>query len=129
MKGTVFLIETLNARNVMGYTNFPDEHEVILPMGTRFHIVANSMDFIGGLCIVHLRETMEKKLLGATSSLPSISNVIHLNVNGALLKTSREVLLLIDGTVLSDSFANEKLNQSKRDESGCVLLDYDPKVS
>lgn len=131
MKGTVFLIEALNARSVVGYTNFPDEREVILPMGSRFQIAANSMDFVGGLCIVHLRETMEKRSLGATSSIPSspMSNAIDLNINGELFKTSKEVLLLIDGTVLSDLCSNEKLNQLKKDANGYILLDYDAQVS
>ncbi len=54
---TLFLIEAINARDITGYTNYPNEHEVILSPGIRLQVVANSMQHTGGLHIVHLRET------------------------------------------------------------------------
>ena len=53
---TLFLNEASTARDITGYTNYPDEHEVILQPGIRLHVVANSMEHTGGLHIVHLRE-------------------------------------------------------------------------
>lgn len=53
---TLFLIEALSARDITGYTNYPEEHEVILQPGIRLNIVANSMEHAGGLHVVHLRE-------------------------------------------------------------------------
>jgi hypothetical protein len=53
---TLFLIEALSARDITGYTNYPEEHEVILQPGIRLNIVANSMEHTGGLHVVHLRE-------------------------------------------------------------------------
>jgi hypothetical protein len=53
---TLFLIEAMNARDISGYTNYLNEHEVILPPGIRLQVVANSMQHIGGLHVVHIRE-------------------------------------------------------------------------
>lgn len=53
---TLFLIEAVTARDITGYTNYPQEHEVILQPGIKLHIVANSMEHTGGLHVVHLRE-------------------------------------------------------------------------
>lgn len=53
---TLFLIEAVTARDITGYTNFPQEHEVILQPGIKLYIVADSMEHTGGLHIVHLRE-------------------------------------------------------------------------
>lgn len=53
---TIFMIEAMNARNISGYTNYPNEHEVILSPGICLQVVANTMHHTGGLHIVHLRE-------------------------------------------------------------------------
>lgn len=52
----LFLIDAMNARDITGYTNYPNEHEAILPSGICLHIVANSMKHIGSLHVTHLRE-------------------------------------------------------------------------
>jgi hypothetical protein len=39
---TLFLIEVVNGKDISRYTNYPNENEVILCPGTRFHVVSVS---------------------------------------------------------------------------------------
>lgn len=68
---TLFLIEALTARDITGYTNYPQEHEVILQPGIRLHIVADPMEHTGGLQIVHLREIE----VNSYQSLPTLTSL------------------------------------------------------
>ena len=56
VNGTLFLTEVCNVRDITGYTNYPSEHEVILPPGMRLGIVADAMEDSSGLRTVHLKE-------------------------------------------------------------------------
>jgi hypothetical protein len=59
---TLFLIEAVNGKCVSGYTNYPDEDEVLLAPGTQLHVMANISNHPGGLNIVHLIELSEEHL-------------------------------------------------------------------
>lgn len=52
---TVFMIEVVSGKNVAGYTMFPNEEEVILPMGTCLRVRDNALTF-GQLHVIHLVE-------------------------------------------------------------------------
>jgi hypothetical protein len=57
---TLFLIEATNGKDVQGFTNFPNEDEVLLGSGTKLRVVSDTLDHIGGLHIVHLKEVTDK---------------------------------------------------------------------
>lgn len=53
--GTLFMIETINGRNITGYTAFPDESEIILGVGTKLRVADIGFEY-GNLHVVHLIE-------------------------------------------------------------------------
>ncbi len=57
---TLFLIEAINGKDVSGFTNYPNEDEVLLGSGTRLRVVSDTLDHIGGLHVVHLKEVTDK---------------------------------------------------------------------
>ncbi len=58
-KSTIFLIEAKNGKKVSGYTEYENEDEIILTLGTRLHVKSNSLEYLGGLNVVHLIEIDE----------------------------------------------------------------------
>jgi hypothetical protein len=54
--GTLLMIEAKNAKDITGYTNFPDEKEVILKPGTYLRVEDNALRHPGGLNVIHLLE-------------------------------------------------------------------------
>ncbi|CAF0902732.1 unnamed protein product [Adineta steineri] len=57
---TIFLIEALNGKKVSGYTELESEDEIILKMGTKFHVKCDAMEHPKGSYHVHLIEIDEK---------------------------------------------------------------------
>ncbi|CAF1517125.1 unnamed protein product [Adineta ricciae] len=55
-KSTLFLIEALNGKDISKYTEFQNENEVILKMGTDFRVESNALDHPNGSFVVHLIE-------------------------------------------------------------------------
>jgi len=55
-KSTLFLIEAKNGKRVSGYTEFENEDEVILTIGTQFRVKSNSLEHHGIVNVVHLIE-------------------------------------------------------------------------
>ncbi|CAF2062510.1 unnamed protein product, partial [Rotaria magnacalcarata] len=53
---TLFLIEAINGKKVSGYTDYENEDEVILRMGTEFRVKGDSLAQSNSSCIVHLIE-------------------------------------------------------------------------
>jgi hypothetical protein len=53
---TLFLIEAVNGKKVSGYTEYENEDEVILRMGTRFRVKCDALAQSNGSHIVHLIE-------------------------------------------------------------------------
>ena len=53
---TLFLIETVNGKKVSGYTEYENEDEVILRLGTQFRVKADPLEQSNGSHIVHLIE-------------------------------------------------------------------------
>jgi hypothetical protein len=59
---TLFLVEALNGRSMSGYTKYENEHEIILPPGTRLRVVSNALDHEGGLHVIHSTELNDDEL-------------------------------------------------------------------
>lgn len=57
---TLFLIEAENGKDISKLTNFPNEHEVLLGLGTKLRVVGEALDHVGGLHVVHLKEMTYK---------------------------------------------------------------------
>jgi hypothetical protein len=55
-KATLFLIEAINGKKVSGYTEFENEDEVILRMGSAFRVKSDPLDQSNGSYVVHLIE-------------------------------------------------------------------------
>jgi len=55
-KSTLFLIEAINGKKISGYTEYENENEIILRMGTQFRVKCDSLEQSNGLHIVHLIE-------------------------------------------------------------------------
>jgi hypothetical protein len=53
---TLFLIEAINGKSISGYTEFENENEVILKMGTQFRVKSDPFVQASGSPIVHLME-------------------------------------------------------------------------
>ena len=56
---TVFLIEAVNGKVISGYSEYENEDEVILRMGTQFSVKCNALEQPNGSYIVHLVEIDE----------------------------------------------------------------------
>ena len=55
-KSTLFLIEATNGKKVSGYTEYENEDEVILKMGTQFRVKGDPLEQTNGSYLVHLAE-------------------------------------------------------------------------
>ena len=53
---TLFLIEAMNGKKVSGYTEYENEDEVILKMGTQFRVKGDPLEQTNGSYLVHLAE-------------------------------------------------------------------------
>ena len=69
---TLLMIEAKNGKLISAYSNFPDENEVILGLGTRLRVVSDALDH-PSLNVVHLLELSDENDEGLASSLGSMS--------------------------------------------------------
>ncbi|CAF5034828.1 unnamed protein product, partial [Rotaria sp. Silwood1] len=56
---TLLMIEAENAKDISGYTNFPDGKEVLLHPGTQLRVKSNALHHKGGSDVVHLAEVYD----------------------------------------------------------------------
>jgi len=63
---TLFMIEAVQGKDITGYTNFPNENEVLLGIGTELRVKDEGLQHVGGLRVVQLVEISED----AVESLP-----------------------------------------------------------
>jgi len=71
---TLFLIEAVNGKKVSGYTEYENEDEIILRMGTQFRVKSNALDHPNGSHVVHLVEVDDND----DEPLASSMNEMHL---------------------------------------------------
>ncbi len=57
---TLFLIEAVNGKSVSGYTEFENEDEIILRMGTQLRVKNNVLDHPNNSHVVHLVEIVDE---------------------------------------------------------------------
>ncbi|CAF0965370.1 unnamed protein product [Adineta steineri] len=69
---TLFLIEAKNGKLIAPYSNFPDENEVILGLGTRVRVVGDPLDF-PSLNVVHLVQLLDENDEGPSSTLSNMN--------------------------------------------------------
>ncbi|CAF5119371.1 unnamed protein product [Rotaria sp. Silwood1] len=69
---TLFMIEAKNGKAISAYSNFTEENEVLLPLGTRLRVVSDALDH-ASLNVIHLQELMDKSDPELASSLANMS--------------------------------------------------------
>jgi hypothetical protein len=69
---TLIMIEAKNGKQISTYSNFPQENEVILGLGTRLCVASDALEH-SSLNVVHLRELSDENDEGLSSSLASMS--------------------------------------------------------
>ena len=69
---TLFMIEAKNGKSISAYSNFPEENEVILGLGTRLRVVSDALDH-PSLNVVHLVELSDENEEELSSSLANMS--------------------------------------------------------
>ena len=84
VNSTLFLIEAANGKDVASFTNYPNEDEVVLGPGTRLRVVGSTLDHVGGLHVVHLREVSDKNDEPASEAakLPTPEKLATKNILG-----------------------------------------------
>jgi hypothetical protein len=70
---TLFMIEAKKAKDISGYTSFPDEKEVLLAPGTRLYVESNALHHQGGLHVVHLVEVQDGHEAQLSTGINSMS--------------------------------------------------------
>ena len=75
---TLFLIEVVNGKKISGYTEYEQEDEIILKIGTEFRVKANPLKRPDGTHIVHLIEIDDKD---EDKKQPLETNMKSLDVN------------------------------------------------
>jgi hypothetical protein len=76
---TLFLIEAISGKKVSGYTEYANENEVILRMGTQFHVNSNPLNQSNAGHIVHLIEIDDNN----DQPLASTMNEMHLAIKSS----------------------------------------------
>jgi hypothetical protein len=69
---TLLMVEAKNGKDISAYSNFPDEKEVILGLGTRLRVVSDALDH-PSLNVVHLVELSDENEEELSSSLANIA--------------------------------------------------------
>jgi hypothetical protein len=69
---TLLMVEAKNGKDISVYSNFPDEKEVILGLGTRLRVVSDALDH-PSLNVVHLVELSDENEEELSSSLANIA--------------------------------------------------------
>ncbi|CAF0723844.1 unnamed protein product [Rotaria sp. Silwood1] len=69
---TLFMIEAKNGKAISAYSNFTEENEVLLPLGTRLRVVSDALDHTS-LNVIHLQELMDESDPELASSLGNMS--------------------------------------------------------
>jgi hypothetical protein len=92
-KLTLFLIEAINGKKISGYTEYEDEDEIILRIGTQFRVKGDPLDCSNGSYIVHLIEIDdddEKKVTSAMNDMQVVAKPSNTVASGKSLGFIRE---------------------------------------
>ncbi|CAF4004090.1 unnamed protein product, partial [Rotaria sordida] len=89
-KSTLFLIEAVNGKKISGYTEYENENEVILRMGSQFRVKSDPLEQSNGSHVVHLIEIDDND----DQSLASAMNDMYLTAAKPPTKTTSAILNL-----------------------------------
>ncbi|CAM4761589.1 unnamed protein product [Rotaria magnacalcarata] len=70
---TFLMIETKHRKAISTYSNFPEENEVILPLGTRICVASDALDHVS-LNVIHMREVIHDNDQNLASSFTKMNN-------------------------------------------------------
>ncbi|CAF5029952.1 unnamed protein product, partial [Rotaria sp. Silwood1] len=81
---TLFMIEAKNGKDLTGYTNYSDEKEVLLKMGTKLLVKSNAMKH-GKLHVIHLVEidNNDHAVTPATAATASLVSSLSSSISAA----------------------------------------------
>jgi hypothetical protein len=94
-KSTLFMIQARNGKNLAGYSLFPHEKEVLLPMGTKL-LVKNQGVQLGQLNVIHLVEMDEDDDQDAVAKLSSSMGAVCVTPKKTSTSKSLVYIYLID---------------------------------
>ncbi|CAF3797695.1 unnamed protein product [Rotaria sp. Silwood1] len=80
---TLFLIEAVNGKKISGYTEYENEDEIILRMGSQFRVKSNPLDCLHGSHVVHLIEIDDNN----DQTLASTINEMHTTAKPSYINT------------------------------------------
>ena len=108
---TLFLIEALNGVKISGYTEYENENEVILRIGTQFRVKSNALDHPNGSHVVHLIETDQQPTPTPTPKpQPPIPKPTNENQTKSVRQQIIDLLILNENEkqdeILNDLFTN-----------------------
>ncbi|CAF3499284.1 unnamed protein product [Rotaria sp. Silwood2] len=87
---TLFLIEITKGIKISGYTEYENEDEIILRMGSQFRVKSDTLDQLHGSHVVHLIEIDDNN----DQPLASIMNEIQLAAKSSHTSTSSKLFIL-----------------------------------
>jgi hypothetical protein len=90
-KSTLFLIEAVNGKKVSGYTEYENEDEIILKIGTQFRVKSNALDYSNGSHVVHLIEIDDNN---DDETLASAVNEIQMTTKPSNQSASSKLFIL-----------------------------------
>ena len=82
--------------------------------------VVTSTLLVSPLSIMNLLSRRSSKAMSAHP------DIIHLNVGGTKMTTTRQTLCQIERFSLASMFSEGKKDRLMRDEDGCIFLDFNP---
>ncbi|CAF3852080.1 unnamed protein product [Adineta steineri] len=88
---TLFVIEGINGKKISGYTEYENEDEIILRMGTRFRVKCDALEQSNGSHIVHLVEIDDDN--NDNEPLASAMNQMHVTAKSSNQGTSGQSTL------------------------------------
>ena len=121
-KSTVFMIEAKNARSIEKYSRYPDEHEIILDLGTRLRVLSDGFDR-GDTNLVHLIE-----LSSRASPSPAAIVVVPEEKNLPPIGFSGLVPIEVSPTPTDDCYEGDMKNGKRHGKGTCHYADGDTYV-
>jgi hypothetical protein len=91
---TLLMIESKNGKIISAYSNFPEENEVILGLGTRLRVVSDALDH-PSLNVVHLVELSDENEEELSSSLATMSVSQPVKTTASKYFFAKESVLLL----------------------------------
>ncbi|CAF3250236.1 unnamed protein product, partial [Rotaria sp. Silwood2] len=99
---TLFLIETIKGIKISGYTEYENEDEIILRMGSQFRVKSDTLDQLHGSHVVHLIEIDDNN----DQPLASTMNEMQLAAKSSHTSTSIKRVMSSDNSQIYSFYVN-----------------------